>query len=54
VGHVGRHVLMDLFAAMESVLIFEMIHAIVVLVFRSVLDKVGAPLQCVIIVDESC
>lgn len=40
---------MGLFAVMGSVLISEMIITIVGLVLKSVLDNLGAPMQCVII-----
>lgn len=48
----GGHVLIALFAMMGSVLISKMILAIVGLVLRSVLNNLGAPMQCVIMVAD--
>ena len=52
VEHVVGHVLMDSFAVMESVLIFRMILTTVVLVLKSVLARIVAPLHCVIMVGD--
>ena len=51
--HVVGLVLMGFYAVMGSVLIYKMIHTIVGLVSRSVLDNLGAPFLCVIMVGDS-
>lgn len=49
---VGVRVIMGLFVVMESVWIFKVIVSTVALVLRSALCKIGAPMQCAIMVGD--